>query len=59
MICPVIAAWLLLALPSSSDPRSQITISSLPISYPILNTHHSLEQTVITQIVILLNMSDA
>lgn len=44
---------------SSSDPRSKITICSLPISYSILNTHNSLEQTVITQIVILLNTLDA
>lgn len=51
MFCPVIAAWLF----SSFDPSSEINISSLPISYPILNTHNSHKQTIITQIVILLN----
>lgn len=59
VLCPVIAAWLSSTVPSSSDPRSKITVSPLPISYPILKTHNSLEQTVITQIVILLNMLDA
>lgn len=51
MFRPVIAAWLF----SSFDPSSEINMSSLPISYPILNTHNSHKQTIITQIVILLN----
>lgn len=51
MSCPVIAAWLSPTVPSSSDPK-------LPsLLFPILKTHNSLGETVITQIVIVLNKS--
>ena len=59
MLCPTTASWPLPAVPSSSDLKSEISISSLLIFYPILSTHHSLEQTIITQIVMLLNRLDA